>query len=119
MMNPWTEEPEEEESNHVNHRELETPPRTSADGASDIHLAYMSSTSDISHRAADRHVRFGAVSDVDQEMDARKRQNEEDSVHDDLATITSREVPDEGPLFCLWIASVELELMLLQRARPL
>jgi hypothetical protein len=98
MVNPWSEEPETEE-NHNNHGEHETPPGTSGDEAGDVHLAYTSSASDVSHRATDRRVRFGAVNDVDQEMEERRRQSEDESAHDDLATITSMDGPDEGSVF--------------------
>lgn len=95
MVNPWSEEPETED-NHNDHGEHETPPGTSGDEAGDVHLAYASSTSDNSHLVPNRRVRFGAVNDVDQEMEERRRQSEDESGHDDLSTITSMDGPDEA-----------------------
>jgi hypothetical protein len=112
MVNPWSEEPETEET-HNNHGEHETPPGTSGDETGDVHLAYMSSASDVSHRPTDRRVRFGVVNDVDQEMEERRRQSEDESGHDDLATITSMDAPDEGSIFYPCLTSLDFMLIFL------
>lgn len=59
LMNPWNDDGSEVHNG-------ETPPRTSVDESGDTQLAYMSSTSDLSHRAQDRHGRFSAMNDVEQ-----------------------------------------------------
>lgn len=92
MMDPWT-EGQGAEHTHDSHEELETPPRTSADEAGDVHLAYMSSASDFYHGAPDRRVKFGAVSDMDQEMMDR-RQNKEDIGNEEQATPPREEIDE-------------------------
>ena len=97
LVNPWTEEPEED---HKDRGLPDVPPGTSAEETIDVHLAYTSSTSDLSHRAAsDRRVRFGPVSDVEQEMEERRRRSEESNGSGDQVAATSHEGFDEGMIF--------------------
>jgi hypothetical protein len=98
MVNPWNEDLETE----GNHTELEVPPRTSADEAGDIQLAYRSSASDLNERPPHRRVRFGSVSDVDEEMEVRRRQSEDGSGPEPkIQAVARQEIFDDGSIHLL------------------
>ena len=103
MVNPWNEGHETEgHETEGNHAELEASPRTSADEAGDVQLAYRSSASDLNERPSHRRVRFGSVSDVDEEMEVRRRQSEDESGPEtEIQTAVSQETFDDGSIHLL------------------
>lgn len=88
LANPWDDSVGEDNT-------AEAPPRTSVDESAEIHLAYMSSVSDISHRAADKHAGFGATNDIDHSAEGRNEYNEGGNREDEAATATSPDA-EEG-----------------------